>query len=116
MWSALSPVRTLTTAYENSPLTKYKVSLVAHRFTQVSGVDYREAHLYAPVVRLESFHAFILIAALFDHNLCQFDVSAAHLHGDIDRGAYMEPPPGYEQEGIIWLLQKGLYGLNKGGW
>jgi len=38
--------------YENGSLTKHKARLVARGFTQVSGVDYREAHLYAPVVRL----------------------------------------------------------------
>jgi len=29
------------------------------------------------------------------------------------REAYMEPPPGYEWEGIVWLLQKGLYRLRQ---
>ena len=93
--------------YENSSLTKYKARLVAHGFTQVSGVDYREAHLYTPVVRLESFHMLISITALFNHDPRQFDVSAAYLHVDINREAYMEPPPGYEWEGSVWLLQKG---------
>ena len=101
--------------YENGSLTKYKARLVARGFTQVSGVDYHEAHLYAPVVRLESFRALISIAALFDHDLRQFDVSAAYLHGDIDGEAYMEPPPGYGREGIVWLLQKGLYELKQAG-
>jgi len=27
----------------------------------------------------------------------------------------MEPPPGYEQEGTVWLLQMGLYGLKEAG-
>jgi len=80
--------------YENGSLTKYKARLVARGFTQVSGVDYREAHLHAPVVRLESFRALILIAALFGYDLRQLDVSAAYLYGDIDGEAYMEPPPG----------------------
>jgi len=93
--------------YKNSSLTKYKAWLVAHGFTQVSSVDYCKAHLYAPVVCLESFHVLISIAALFDHDPHQFNVSAAYLHVDIDREAYMEPLPGYEWEGSIWLLQKG---------
>ena len=58
---------------------------------------------------------FISIAALIDHDLCQFDISAAYLHGYIDRGAYMGPPPGSEQEGTVWLLQKGLYRLKEAG-
>jgi len=78
--------------YENGSLTKYKARLVARGFTQVSGVDYREAHLYAPVVLLESFRALISIAALFDHDLRQFDVSAAYLHGGVDGEAYGASP------------------------
>jgi len=93
--------------YENGSLTKHKARLVARGFTQVSSVDYREAYLYAPVVRLESFRALISIVALFDHDLRQFDVSTAYLHGDIDGEAYMEPPLGHERGGAVWFLQKG---------
>lgn len=96
-------------------LIKHKVRLVARGFTQVSGVDYHDAHLYAPVVRLESFRTLISIAALFDFDLRQFDVSVAYLHGDIDGEVYMEPPPGYGTKGTVWLLLKGLYGLKQAG-
>ena len=27
----------------------------------------------------------------------------------------MEPPPGYESEGNVWILLKGLYGLKQAG-
>jgi len=87
--------------------------LVARGFTQVPGIDYYGAHLYAPVVRLESFRAFITIAALFDLELRQFDVSATYIHGEIDEEVYMEPPPGYQKDNTIWRLLKGLYGLKQ---
>ena len=93
--------------YENGSLAKHKAQLLVRGFTQVFGVDYREAHLYAPVVRLESFRGLISIAALFDHDLRQIDVSATYLPGYIDREAYMEPPLTYEWEGTVWLFQKG---------
>jgi len=70
--------------FENGLLVKHKARLVARGFTQVSRVDYNEAHLYAPVMRLESFRVITSIAALYDLSLRQFDVSAAYLHGDID--------------------------------
>ena len=54
-------IMTPTPHYENSSLTKHKARLVTRGFTQVSGVDYCEAHLYAPVVRLGSFRALISI-------------------------------------------------------
>ena len=66
--------------------------MVARGFTKASDVDYCEAHLDAPVVRLEPFRALISIAALFNHDLRQFHISAAYLHGDTDGEAYMEPP------------------------
>ena len=101
--------------FENGILIKHKARLVAWGFTQVSGIDYHDAYLYAPVVRLESFRAIISIAALFDLELRQFDVSAAYLHGEIDEEVYMEPPPGYGSDNAVWLLQKGLYGLKQAG-
>ena len=54
-------IMTPTPHYENSSLTKHKARLIARGFTQISGVDYRGAPLYALVVRLESFRALISI-------------------------------------------------------
>ena len=81
--------------FENGTLIKQKARSVAHGFTQVSGIDYHEARLYASVVRLEMFRVLISIAALFNHYLRQFDVSTAYLHGEIDGEIYMGAPPGY---------------------
>jgi len=76
--------------FENGTLVKHKARIVARGFIQVSGIDYHDAYLYAPVVRLETFQMLIVIAALFDFSLRQFDVSAAYLHGDIGEEIYME--------------------------
>ena len=76
----ITPIWVFRRKYENGTLIKHKARLVARRFTQVFGVDYHEAHLCAPIVRLETFRTLISIAALFDHDLRQFDVSAAYLH------------------------------------
>ena len=38
---------------ENGTLIKHKARLVARGLTQISGIDYHGAYLYAPVVRLE---------------------------------------------------------------
>jgi len=63
--------------FENGALVKHKARLVARGFTQVPGIDYNEAHLYGSVMRPESFRSLVSIAALFDLDLRQFDVSAA---------------------------------------
>jgi len=52
---------------------------------------------------------------LYDLNLCQFNVSAAYLHGEIDGEVYMEPPPGYGDGDSVWKLLKGLYSLKQAG-
>jgi len=70
--------------FENGSLIKHKARLVARGSTQISGIDYHEAYLYAPVVRLESFRILISLAALFNLEIRQFDVSVVYLHGDID--------------------------------
>jgi Reverse transcriptase (RNA-dependent DNA polymerase) len=101
--------------FEHGTLVKHKARLVARGFTQVSGVDYNEAHLYASVMRLETFRTLVALAALFNFDIRQFDVSAAYLHGEIDREIYMEPPPGYENGDLVWRLLKGLYGLQQAG-
>jgi len=97
----ISPKKVFRHKYENGSLTTYKARLLACGFTQVSGIDYREAHPCAPIVRLESSRAFISIAALLDHDLRQFDVLASYLYGGIDGEAYMEPSLGYEREGTV---------------
>jgi hypothetical protein len=81
--------------FENGLLAKYKARVVAREFTQVSVVDYNKAHQYAPVMRLESFRALLLITAWFDLDIHQFDVSAAHMYDEIYGEVCMEPPPGH---------------------
>ena len=86
--------------FETSIFTKRKARLVACRLTQVSGVDYHDP----PVVRLESFRVLSSIAALFDCDLQQSDVSAVYLHGG---KCIWKHPRATGQKGAIWFLPKG---------
>jgi len=67
--------------FENGSLVKHKARLVAREYAQVFGVDYKEARLYALVMRLESLRVLASIPAQFDLDLRHSDVSAAHLLG-----------------------------------
>jgi hypothetical protein len=61
-------------------------------------VDYNEAHLYSPVMRLELFRTLLTLSALsalYNLDTRQFDVS-----GDIDGEVYMEPH-GYEDSNTV---------------
>ena len=66
--------------------------LVGRDFIQISGVDYHEAHPYAPIMRLESFRVLLSVASWFDLDLRQFDIPSVYLHAEIDGEAYMGPP------------------------
>ena len=57
----------LRSKFENGTLIKHEARLVARGFTQVSGMDYHGARLYASVMPLETFRALISTAALFNH-------------------------------------------------
>lgn len=48
--------------------------------------------------------------------LHQMDVKTAYLHAPIDYEIYINPPEGYqEKEGIVYKLEKSLYGLKQSG-
>jgi hypothetical protein len=51
------------------------------------------------------------MAARFNLELRQYDVSNAFVHALIDRIIYMRMPRGYSKPGTILLLNKALYGL-----
>ena len=54
----------------------------------------------------------ILIAVLFNWLLETTDIKSAFLQGDkLERKVFVEPPPEYGRPGIVWRLNKCLYGL-----
>ncbi|GJQ96508.1 retrotransposon protein, putative, ty1-copia subclass [Tanacetum coccineum] len=75
--------------------SKYKASLVAHRFTQRAGIDYIE--VFSPVVRHTSIRVILALTACKDYELEQLDVKTAFLHENLEEVIYMWQPPGYEQ-------------------
>ena len=66
---------------------------------------------YAATLAGRSFRMLIAIAARFDLELKQYDVTNAFVHATIDRDIYMRMPRGYQKPGTILKLQKALYGL-----
>jgi hypothetical protein len=51
------------------------------------------------------------IAAKFDLELKQYDVTNAFVHATLDRDIYMRMPRGYWKPGTLLKLLKALYGL-----
>jgi hypothetical protein len=53
----------------------------------------------------------IAIAAKFDLELKQYDVTNAFVHAAINREIYIRMPRGYQKPGTLLKVQKALYGL-----
>lgn len=66
---------------------------------------------YAATLASRSFRLLMSIAAKYDMELTQWDVTNAFVHATMDREIYMRMPPGYQKPGTVLKVQKALYGL-----
>ena len=98
----------------NGDVKRYKIHIVAHGFTQVEGIDYKE--VWAPVANLESIRVILALVAKYDLKLDQMDVATAYLNGELQEELYMSPPDGVKiPDGHCWRLRRSLYGLKQAG-
>lgn len=88
-----------------------KARLVAQGFSQKFGEDYDE--VFAPVARATTIRLLLSMAGKLRLHLKQFDVTTAFLNGTLSEEIYMKPPPGFETNGNVMRLRKGLYGLKQ---
>ena len=69
----------------------------------------------SPTAHKDSIKLALSIAANEKFDIISADVKAAFLQGKtLDRNVFVIPPPEANQEGMLWLLQKGAYGLMDG--
>ena len=66
---------------------------------------------YAATLASRSFRMMMAIAAHYDMELKQYDVTNAFVHATMDREVYMRMPRGYQKPGTILQVNKALYGL-----
>lgn len=98
--------------HADGSIERYKARLCARGFDQVAGVDYEET--FAPVAKFQSIRVILALAAHHDLELHQMDVKTAFLYGKLEEDVYLDQPEGYDTKpGMVWKLDKALYGLNQ---
>jgi hypothetical protein len=70
-----------------------KARFVTKGFTQIYRIDFEET--FSPVVRFETVHLLLSIAALEDWEIEALDVKTPFLFGELDEEIYMEQPEGF---------------------
>ncbi|OWZ09812.1 hypothetical protein PHMEG_00017424 [Phytophthora megakarya] len=84
-----------------------KAPVVIKGYLQEFGIDYRE--IFSSVVRLETLRVLFTLAAIWEYDIDQMDVTTAFLNGSIDVEVFMEHPEEY----YVRHLRKSLYGLKQ---
>jgi len=91
-----------------------KARLVAKGFSQIEGIDFD--HIFSPVVRYESVHLLLAVAALENWHIEGLNVKSAFLYRQLDEEIYMEQPKRFKihgQEQKVLRLCRAIYGLKK---
>ncbi|KAE8548982.1 hypothetical protein EYB25_009365 [Talaromyces marneffei] len=91
-------------------LVKCKARLVA-RGDQEKEDDMRDT--YAATLAARSFRTLMSICARFGLEIKGFDAVNAFVNAKIDEEMYMKMPPGYRKRGLIYRINKAIYGLRR---
>jgi hypothetical protein len=73
-------------------IERFKARLVARGFSQVKGIDFQET--FALTIRIDSLRILLVIAALEDLEVYQFDVNNAFTKAKLREQIFMKPPAG----------------------
>ena len=85
----------------------------AKGFEQRPGIDYEGT--WAPVVSVQSMRMFFALAASYDLDIQQMDVSRAFLNSPIDKEIYVLPPIHHGYGNKVFKLKKAIPGLKQSG-
>ena len=79
--------------------------LVTKGFSQIEGLDFDQ--IFSPVVRFETVHLILALAALNKWYIKAVDVHNAYLYSKLDEEIYMEQPEGFcvrgQENKVYWL-------------
>jgi hypothetical protein len=80
---------------EKGDIVRFKARLVAQGFSQKPGTDYSNDGTFAPVMRFETLHTLLALAAINNWKIRQFDIKGAYLHGILHETIYMRQPEAF---------------------
>jgi hypothetical protein len=97
---------------EDVIVVRNKAGLVAQGYTQVKGLDFREA--YASIARLKAIRILLAYACAHDIKIYQMDFKSAFLNGYMNELVSIEQRPDFEDNkkpNHVYKLNKKLCGL-----
>ena len=92
-------------------IEKHKARHVIQRCRQTKGTDYEET--FAPIAKMTTIRAILVVAAIKDQNVYQMNVSNAFLHGDLYEEVYMSILKSYCGQGKRASATSSLYTRTK---
>ena len=78
---------------EKNDVIRYKARLVAQRFSQRPGIDYKKT--YSLIMDAITFGFLISLAVLEGLDMCLMDVIITYLYESMDNDIYMKIPKGF---------------------
>jgi len=89
----------------------YKACWVVKGYKQQFDIDYDQ--IFVSVIKLQTYKTLFVLAAHYDLEVNQMNVTTAFLYGPIDQVIYVELPHSYELSDKVALLNKALYDLKQ---
>jgi len=89
----------------------YKAHWVVKGYKQQFDIDYDQT--FVSVIKLQTYKTLFTLAAHYDLEVNQMNVTTAFLYGSIDQVVYVELPHSYGLLNKVALLNKVLYGLKQ---
>jgi len=89
----------------------YKACWVVKGYKQQFDIDYDQT--FVSVIKLQMYKTLFALAAHYDLEVNQMNITTAFLYGFIDQVVYVELPHNYELFDKVALLNKALYDLKQ---